>query len=96
MNPLHLRLRSNVENARDNGQGSKTRCPVGHPYSGGNLILDGRGHRRCKACRDSRNANRLTAVDPEVAWAEYELWCDTALEDILWNEFGRRSDAVAH
>lgn len=30
---------------------SKTHCPNGHPYSGDNLKVDPRGHRRCRACR---------------------------------------------
>jgi hypothetical protein len=53
-NPNHLRLLPNVDNARDNGQGAKTHCPQGHPYGGDNLYIDGRGHRRCNACRRMR------------------------------------------
>lgn len=57
-NPAHLRIRSNIENATDNGQGRKTHCPKGHPYEGENLIIESRGWRRCRVCRDQANRNR--------------------------------------
>lgn len=46
----HLRLLTNVDNATDNGQGRKTHCPKGHPYSDHNTYRDRRGHRKCRAC----------------------------------------------
>ena len=49
-NPAHLRLLTNLDNATDNGQSRRTHCPKGHPYSGDNLYVDPKGHRRCRAC----------------------------------------------
>lgn len=57
--PDHLRLLSNVENARDNGMARRTHCPRGHLYAGHNLILNAKGHRLCRTCRDERNARRF-------------------------------------
>lgn len=57
-NPYHLRLRTNVENATDNGQGRKTHCPKGHPYLGGNLRVNARGWRWCRECQRESNARR--------------------------------------
>lgn len=53
-NPAHLRLLSNIENARDNGQSRKTHCPSGHPYSGANLRVNRHGHRFCRTCARER------------------------------------------
>jgi len=57
-NPSHLRLLSNLANARDNGQTTKTHCPQGHPYDDENTVINSRGHRLCRACRDHRNRAR--------------------------------------
>lgn len=48
-NVAHLRLLTNVDNAKDNGFSSRTHCPRGHAYEGANLYTDRRG-RRCRAC----------------------------------------------
>lgn len=32
----------------------RTHCPHGHPYSGENLIVNERGHRKCRACITAR------------------------------------------
>lgn len=54
-NPAHLRLLTNLNNATDNGQGRKTHCPSGHPYSGANLYIQpSNGSRRCRACAANR------------------------------------------
>ena len=58
VNPAHLRLLTNEDNARDNGQGRKTHCPAGHPYSGDNLYVNRRGHRKCLACQTLANRRR--------------------------------------
>jgi hypothetical protein len=50
-NPWHLRLLSNVDNARDNGAARRTHCPQGHPYDEANTYVNARGHRQCRACR---------------------------------------------
>lgn len=50
-NPAHLRLLTNVENARDNGNARKTHCPRNHPYDEVNTLIDRKGHRACRACR---------------------------------------------
>jgi HNH endonuclease len=49
-NPNHLRLLSNLDNARDNGQSRKTHCPRGHEYSPENTWVDPDGARRCREC----------------------------------------------
>jgi hypothetical protein len=59
-NPSHMRLRTNVANAADNGQGRKTHCPHGHPYAGDNLYVTPKGHRRCRTC--SREAQLRRAA----------------------------------
>lgn len=53
-NPEHLRLRTNVDNARDNGMAIRTHCPQGHPYGGDNLYVSPRGHRFCRTCARER------------------------------------------
>jgi hypothetical protein len=54
VNPEHLRLLPNVENARDNGFASRTHCPQGHPYDFENtrLVPGRRGgtNRKCRRC----------------------------------------------
>lgn len=29
-------------------------CPAGHPYVGGNLLLDSAGGRKCRTCANAR------------------------------------------
>lgn len=55
-NPSHLRLLTNQENGRFNGNYIKTRCPQGHEYVGENLYVDPKGHRRCRQCVQDRRA----------------------------------------
>ena len=57
-NPNHLRLLTNEENGRDNGNARKTHCPHGHPYSAENTRLDRHGHRYCKTCHRASSAAR--------------------------------------
>lgn len=57
VNPAHLEAVTHAENMRRaqpaigeaNGNGRKTHCPQGHPYSGDNLYLNS-GRRHCRAC----------------------------------------------
>lgn len=42
----------------------KTRCPKGHPYSGGNLYVDPAGTRQCRKCKRA-NLARWKAENPE-------------------------------
>lgn len=63
VNPSHLEAVTQIENvrrglARLNGANnrSKTECPAGHPYAGGNLYLKTSGARECRTC------NRAKAV----------------------------------
>ena len=78
VNPAHLRLLSNVDNATDNGQRSKTNCPKGHVYDEANTIIDGKGYRKCRAC----------GVEP-LAWLRHVLTelpqCpeNVAIDDLL-------------
>lgn len=55
-NPAHLRLLTNIENARDNGNARKTHCPQGHPYNDENTWRTPRGHRQCRQCHRDRRA----------------------------------------
>jgi len=61
LNPDHLRLLTNSENASDNGFRSRTHCPSGHPYAGPNLYVDPSGGRRCRACAKAHAARRNAA-----------------------------------
>ena len=59
VNPQHLEVVTPQTNTlRGNGVSArnarKTHCPHGHPYTEENTILDKRGNRKCKACRDLR------------------------------------------
>ena len=52
VNPDHLEAVSRRENSRRGIKGVlTTHCPSGHEYSGGNLYVDPKGHRRCRSCR---------------------------------------------
>jgi hypothetical protein len=58
INPLHLRLLSNEENASDNGQvrvnlPTGRLCHKGHP-----LIRDGNGRTYCRDCQNERTRKR--------------------------------------
>ena len=59
INPQHLRLLTNEENGRSNGQAIKSHCPRGHEYSGDNLYITPKGHRICRAC--SRIRRRMAS-----------------------------------
>lgn len=51
VNPEHLEPVTCRENLRRGYWGAlKTHCPVGHPYSGNNLVLKRDGSRRCREC----------------------------------------------
>ena len=62
VNPAHLRLLTNEENARDNGFATRTHCPHGHAYDEVNTRVNARGHRKCIECERARNGARSTAV----------------------------------
>src|SRR5690606_943358 len=56
-NPEHLEAVPHIINVRRGlGSGSRTHCPQGHPYAGGNLHIQSNGARRCLTCR--RNHSR--------------------------------------
>lgn len=65
-NPDHLRLLTNRENVLI-GVGptavnaAKTNCPLGHPYSGMNLIVRKNGRRDCRACKAISDHERRSA-----------------------------------
>ena len=59
-NPAHLRLLSNVENARDNTFGDRTHCPRGHEYDEANTYIGPTGGRRCRTC--ARTVHRRQAA----------------------------------
>jgi hypothetical protein len=41
-----------------------THCKWGHPYSGDNLLINAKGRRVCRACRDKRTTD-WNAANPE-------------------------------
>lgn len=61
VNPHHLRLLTNAENARSNGNANKLTCPTGHSYSGDNLRVNQYGHRSCRTCNNTRRRERRVA-----------------------------------
>jgi hypothetical protein len=55
INVEHLRLLTNLANARDNGMARRTHCPSGHPYDEENTYRRPiNGHRSCRACASMR------------------------------------------
>ena len=50
INVEHLRLLSNVDNAKDNGQSKKTHCAAGHAFTASNTFYSKEGWRRCREC----------------------------------------------
>lgn len=61
VNPDHLEVVTMQENLRRTRwrpvaetNKRKTHCPRGHPYEGDNLVLYGKGYRRCKACNPDK------------------------------------------
>ena len=56
VNVAHLRLLSNVENARMNGNWVKDSCKRGHAFDHANTYRDPSGHRRCRQCARDRRA----------------------------------------
>lgn len=59
VNPEHLWPGTHKDNHQDRERkmrgpnSKKTHCPLGHPYSGSNLIV-GAGGRKCRACKRAR------------------------------------------
>lgn len=58
--PENLAWGTRAENMADmvrhgRGKVARTHCPQGHPYSGGNLLME-YGRRRCRACRRDQRA----------------------------------------
>ena len=58
VNPYHLRVLTNRENARDNGFATRTHCPQGHAYTEVNTRTNGKGWRWCRACQTRSNSQR--------------------------------------
>jgi hypothetical protein len=57
VNPAHLRLLTNLENATDNGRRLRTHCPHGHPYTEENTLWRDNGrHRVCRECNRQRSS----------------------------------------
>ncbi|WP_081856562.1 HNH endonuclease [Sphingobium sp. DC-2] len=63
VNPAHLRTVDRKTNVHENSDAPahinslKTRCPVGHPYEGYNLLIE-RGRRVCRECKNERQRRR--------------------------------------
>lgn len=55
INPDHLRLLTNLENARDNGFATRTHCPLGHEYTEANTYVNPTTRsRQCRTCAKTR------------------------------------------
>lgn len=61
VNPTHLRLLTNVDNARLNGNAMKTHCPSGHAYDEANTRRTKHGHRKCLTCEHTSNTRHQAA-----------------------------------
>jgi hypothetical protein len=67
VNPSHLFLGTHKDNIRDmhqkkrSWQAKRSECPLGHQYSGTNLVINKRGHRVCRECslEDKRRRRKL-------------------------------------
>jgi hypothetical protein len=67
VNPFHLEAVAQSVNVLrgDSGkvtgalQKAKTHCPYGHPYSGDNLYVFGKGYRACRQCADRRRTTYI-------------------------------------
>ena len=73
VNVDHMRLLTNVENARMNGNWVRTSCKRGHAFTPENTEVNARGHRRCKQClglwndsRQRRTAKRRSTRRPDA------------------------------
>ena len=58
VNPAHLQPVSDRENIQRGRWAQKTHCKHGHEYTAANTLLDTKGYRYCRTCRDGRNATR--------------------------------------
>lgn len=58
-NPAHLRLMTNVANAKLNGNAVKSHCKWGHPFTKENTRMNSQGHRYCRACQRIRDHGRI-------------------------------------
>lgn len=76
VNPAHLEPVTAKENARRGISGqihaararSKTHCPYGHPYSGDNLRVSKKGHRRCKQCSADSSTRKRRRAGAKPRW----------------------------
>jgi hypothetical protein len=72
--PDHMELVTHAENMF---RARRLTCPKGHPYDGGNLYIDPRGRRLCRACNTERqrdfHAKRFAAgaLPPPDARCKY-------------------------
>lgn len=61
-NPAHLRLLTNLANARLNGQAVKTHCIHGHEFTPENTRRKPNGHRICVTCSRARKRKSPVSV----------------------------------
>jgi hypothetical protein len=69
VNVDHMRLVTHKENMENGRNALVVACPNGHPYSGENLAMNGRGHRVCVTCRNAAQ-RRWYAAHREAAVAK--------------------------
>ena len=72
VNPAHLLLGTYSDNMRDalergrHGQASKTHCPLGHAYEGGNVRVYRDRARYCRECDSIRKHARWRKTHPDA------------------------------
>lgn len=68
--PTHLEAVTHLVNTRRGmtaevaraRQLAKTHCPQNHPYDGTNLVIDEKGRRRCRTCRNTQRRQRSAKI----------------------------------
>jgi HNH endonuclease len=70
VNPDHLEAVTTQENIKRGTSGefnkSKTKCPKGHDYASGNVLLYNNAWRICKTCNNERSRQRRIKVKGKI------------------------------
>lgn len=71
--PDHLEAVTQKVNCERGLNASKTHCPQGHPYAGGNLYVYPDGSRRCRTCQQARDNRRKKKQRDDARAARHRL-----------------------